>query len=90
MMSSIFRDCNAISDLNRNLLEDCISRNGALQRSANHHDMLPYLRSMIRSDLLNGLGKRRRKPRSQNSTARLPSVDLILATQSAIELSNAL
>jgi len=85
------RDCDGISNRNKTLLGDCISRNLVLQHRGNQHDVLPYVRSMIRSDLVHNLSKRRRKPRSsQSTTTRLPSLDLILATSDVVQLSNAL
>lgn len=90
---------NSLSDLrynhvtktaNRVLLHCSVPRNVLLNHRSHSADVLPYLRSFVRVDLERSIAKRRRKPRSrmESSTTRLPTLDLVLSTSSAIHLAN--
>ena len=85
----LFRESEAVISANESLMESSVSKIMRLQRSSNAADVLPYLRSMCRSDIEVGMGKRRRKPRSRETpSTRLPSLDLILSTPAVIQLAN--
>ena len=75
---------------NQVLLQCSISRSVLLNRRSHSADVLPYLRSFLRTDLERSVGKRRRKQRSRAEapTIRLPTIDLVLSTSSAIRLAN--
>lgn len=61
-----------------------------LHRGSHSADVLPYLRSFLRLDLERVVGKRRRKQRKrlESPTTRLPSLDLVMPTASAVQLAN--
>jgi hypothetical protein len=75
---------------NQVVLQCSIPRSVLLNRRSHSADVLPYLRSFVRSDLERSVVKRRRKQRSRMEapTIRLPTLDLVLSTTSAIRLAN--
>lgn len=72
------------------LLRSSVSRTMLLQHQSHSVDVLPYLRSFLRLDLERCVSKRRRKQRIrlESPTTRLPTLDLVMATSSAVQLAN--
>ena len=59
-----------------------------LARSANANDVLPYLRSLCRSDLSRSAEKRRRKSDASKQNLRVPTLDLALPANLVLNLAN--
>ena len=82
---SSFRNRRAHADV---LLESYLPKRVILNRSATANDVLPYTRSICRSNLVHSMSKRRRTANS--SGFRLPNSDAMVSPDVVLDVVNSL